>query len=105
MPSNGEKKVVQDNRGRFAPGNKSGGRHKVDPEVRKILEASAPDAAKLLAETIRDDSARLDLRIKAAEILFDRVYGKPPQAVDLDANVKSAPKIVKFVGDLDAWSK
>ena len=49
-----------------------------------------------LCEDLDEDEATKN-RIRAAEIILDRGYGKPVQAVDLDAS--SVPQVV-FVGDV-----
>ena len=44
-----------------------------------------------------DEDKATKNRIRAAEIILDRGYGKPVQAVDLDAG--SVPQVV-FIGDV-----
>ena len=64
--------------------------------IKEMLKGAAPDACKLLVKYMNDDTIRPELRIKCCEIIFDRVYGKPIQGVDLDVN--KLPQVV-FVGD------
>ncbi len=96
-PSNGEKTGRDPQTGRFAAGNKGGGRKKVPKDVKTMLSAATPDACKLLCDTIKDESANLKLRIKCCEIVLDRVYGKSVQSVDLDA--KNIQPVVFMGGD------
>ncbi len=62
-----------------------------------MLCATAPDAAEVLIGILNDDAAPLSLRVKCAEIILDRGYGKPRQAVEVDA--KTAPQVIFMGGD------
>ena len=62
-------------------GNPSG-RPKVDKDVKEMLKAAAPKAAALLIETVNDPEVKIDLRIKCAETVMDRVYGKAVQPIE-----------------------
>lgn len=77
------------------PGNKSGGRKAVPEDVKAMLAAATPDAARLLVDTVNDARVGRKLRIRCAEIVLDRVYGKPAQSVDLSTS--GIPQVV-FVG-------
>ena len=66
-------------------------------DIKAMLAGATPDACRLLVDTINDEKARLDLRIKCSEILLDRVYGKPQQAVEVDA--KNIPQVIFVGGD------
>lgn len=97
-PSNGkdtEKKQRDPKTGRFLPGNKSGGRVAMPEDMKQAFRALAPDCLKTLTAIVNDESARQADRIKAAEVILDRGFGKPVQAVDLDAS--SIPQVV-FMG-------
>lgn len=85
--------------GRFKPGQSGnpGGRRKTDPKVLEMLKAATVDAARLLVDTVNDEHAKLDLRIRCCEIVMDRVYGKPQQAVQLDA--ENLPPVIFVGGD------
>lgn len=52
-----------------------GGRAKMPPEIRNMLEAKAQDAVKVYIKHLDDTDPRVSL--KAAELLLDRTYGKP----------------------------
>jgi hypothetical protein len=70
--------------GRFAKGNKSGGRKPMPPEMKELLAAATPKAAQRLIEAL--DAIDLgepdhEMRVKAANAILDRIYGKPAQAV------------------------
>ena len=62
-------------------GNPSG-RPKVDKNVKEMLKAAAPKAAALLIETIEDPKVKMELRIRCAETVLDRVYGKATQPIE-----------------------
>jgi hypothetical protein len=49
-----------------------------------ILAYSLVDAATMLRSVVNDDQALTTDRIKAAEIMFDRILGKPRESVALD---------------------
>lgn len=68
------------------------GRPKVDPEVRELLKAATPAAAKLLIDTINDPTAKRDTRLDAAKTVLDRVYGKATQPID--GNIDTTVQVV-----------
>ena len=61
----------------------------------EVFRAAAQDAAEVLICVMNDKDAPLSLRVKCAEIILDRGYGKPRQAVEVDA--KTAPQVI-FMG-------
>lgn len=73
------------------------GRPKVPTEVKEILKAAAPGAAKLLVEMVADETQKPELRIKCAETVLDRVYGKAVQPIDGEMD-----SVVRFVLEGDA---
>lgn len=89
MPSNGQKKanVGRDPAtGRFVKGYGGGGRPKLPEELKMAFRAAAPDALDVLIKILKDEGAKHGDRIKCAEIILDRGYGKPVQAVDLESH-------------------
>lgn len=89
--------------GQFVKGvsGNPGGMKKMDAKVKEMLTKATPDAAKLLAETVKDKDAPLKLRLKAAEIVMDRVYGKPTQPIeggDNAINIVLASSLDVFAG-------
>ena len=74
-----------------------GGKKPIPEDIKAMLRGATPDACRLLCETINDTGARLELRIKCSEIVLDRVYGKPQQAVEVDA--KNIPQVIFVGGD------
>lgn len=71
--------------GRFVKGNAGGGRPKMPAELRADFQAAGPRALEVLLGILSDGDAAARDRIRAAEIILDRGYGKPVQAVDLSA--------------------
>lgn len=89
--------VRRENNGKFKKGNPGGpGRPKMDPKVRRMLEAKTPHAVKRLVEAL--DAKRVvhhdgmvvgtyvdhEMRVRAAEALLNRLYGRPPQNATID---------------------
>lgn len=53
-------------------------------DAREMLKAAAPEAVALLIRTMHDEEAKLDLRLRCAETVCDRAYGKSPQPIIAD---------------------
>lgn len=71
--------------GRFAPGHKSNGGRKRQPKAfRETVLKSAPEALETVLEIMRSTNARASDRLRAAEIVIERAYGKPDSTVRLD---------------------
>ena len=75
---------IRDKNGQFTKGNPGnpGGRPKVPEEVKEMLRAAAPQAVQLLVDTLNNDKVKTDLRIKCAETILDRAYGKATQPIE-----------------------
>ncbi|MBR1437913.1 MAG: hypothetical protein IJ587_05185 [Synergistaceae bacterium] len=73
--------------GRFQKGvsGNPGGRPKTDPEVKAILKAAAPEAARLLVEMMYEDNPKIAMW--AITDVLDRTQGKPVQAQDINMDV------------------
>ena len=70
--------------GRFSKG-KSGnpsGRPATPKSVKDMLKAATKEAAQLLIDTVGNPEAKLDMRIRCAETILDRVYGKASQPIE-----------------------
>ena len=78
---------MRDEQGRFIKGQTGnpGGRPATPNEVKEMLRAAVAPSIKLLIDTVNNKNARLDLRIKSAETIIDRVYGRAVQPLALDA--------------------
>ncbi len=81
-----------------------GGRPKMDNKVEKILRAASEDAAHALVDML--EAANPQYRIKAAEAILDRLYGKPAQSTYVDGDITaSGVTVVEFKGELAEWSE
>ena len=87
----------RDEKGRFVKGNRSGGRPKMPDEMKQAFKDLTPAALAALAKIVNNEEARDADRIRAAEVILDRGWGKPTQAVDMD--LSSVPQVV-IVGDV-----
>lgn len=75
--------------GRFKPGSSGnpGGRPKRTPEQRDALEAVkslAPDAVETMERLLKAKDTPPALKVRIAEIVLDRTYGKPKQSADVN---------------------
>ena len=97
MPSTGTKQgPLRDAvTGRFKKGNHSGGRKRLPEDLKEAFRAECQKALKTLVSILDSADASNRDKIRAAEIILDRGYGKPVQAVEMDAD--AAPQIV-FIG-------
>lgn len=71
-------------------GNPSG-RPKIDPEVKEILKAASPDAARRLVELMNSEIDKIAL--KACCEILDRTIGKP-ETISKLALDENAPKTI-----------
>lgn len=78
------KPTGRDSAGRFVKGMSGNpkGMKPMPQEVKEMLKAAAPEAVKLLTDTMHDPKAKIDLRVKCAETVLDRVYGKATQPIE-----------------------
>ena len=99
MPSKGK---IQDkgrdpSTGRFVKGYKGGGRKELPPELKEMCRALTPQAIEIAKRIMLDDEAKHSDRLRAVEIILDRGYGKPAQAIELPPD--SVPQVV-IVGNV-----
>lgn len=88
MPEKPEIKTKKKVIGRPFPKGVSGnpgGRPKTDPEVKAILKAAAPDAARRLVEMMYSDNPKIAMW--AITDILDRTQGKAIQAQDINMDV------------------
>ena len=77
----------RDDKGRFVAGNRSsGGRKKQPPEFRAAVLENAPAALAVIIAIMNNTSASNKDRLKAAEIIIERAYGKPDSTVKLQTS-------------------
>lgn len=65
----------------FQPGQSGnpGGRPKLDPKLKEMAQAKTAEAFNVVVQCLNDDDMKI--RLKAAEMILDRGYGRPPQAI------------------------
>jgi hypothetical protein len=78
----GEIVATRNSLGRFQPGasGNPGGRTPMEREVKEILQAASPLAARRLVELLDDPDPVI--RLKAIDMLQNRIYGRPAQQMD-----------------------
>ncbi len=108
MAANSEKSTKKGGPGRpFQPGQSGNpsGRPKVPEEVKAAFREHTQQALDTLVSIIESESAKDADRIRAAEVILDRGWGKPVQGVDVDASIEALPVSISFEGKLDEWSR
>ena len=69
---------------------KSKAQHEAEEAIRKL----APDAVQKLSELMNSDNE--SVRLKACQIILDRVYGKPKQAIETADTYPILVEVVDF---------
>lgn len=82
-----------------------GGRTRRDPVAIATLHKAAPIAAKALLDVLDDPKAQQRDKIRAAEIVFERLYGKAVQPIDADINGGAGVLLVQLQGKLAEWGE
>jgi hypothetical protein len=59
------------------------GRPKMPKDLKEAFKAASPKALEILKKILADPEAKDSDRLRAAEIILDRAYGKPAQSVDI----------------------
>ena len=99
-----EKPQNRDKTGRFVKGQSGnpGGRPKKPIE----LEQYAKDAPAKLRAIADDPATPVKIKADIEKFFFEAVYGKAPQAIDLEGKMESSgTQVIKFEGELDKWSR
>lgn len=65
-----------------------GGRPKLPAELKAMCQGLAPEAIKVAAQLLNDSEQPGNVRLKAAEVILDRGYGKPAQAIEGELEIK-----------------
>ena len=85
--------------GKFPKGvsGNPGGRPKMNPEVKEILKAASPDAARTLVELL--NSEKESIRLTAAQDILDRTQGKAIQteAVQISGMLDVGSQVKKIL--------
>lgn len=93
----GKKQAKRDSKGRFVKGSSgnAGGRTKLPDDLKQAFREASPMALETLKRVLLDEDAKDSDKIRAAEIVLDRAYGKPTQSVNVDTET---PQRFVFVG-------
>lgn len=104
MATKKEQPANRDKAGRFVKGQSGNptGRPKKPVE----LELYAKDAPQKLRAIADDPATPVKIRADIEKFFFEAVYGKAPQAIDLEGKVENTgSQTIKFEGVLDEWSR
>lgn len=71
-------------------------------DAKAMLKAATPAAVKLLVDTLNNTNEKTETRVKCAETVLDRVYGKANQPIDLGGEI---PKIEIVLGNGKEYAK
>ncbi len=83
--------VLRNDKGHILPGQRSlnpAGRRPLDAEVREILEAAAPAAAKKLVE-LAFHSKDPKIGLAACEMILNRLFGRPAMQINASVHTTS----------------
>lgn len=56
--------------------------------MKEMFRAAAPEAVRLLIDTMNDPATKIDTRLKCAETILERALGKAAQPIDLEGGAR-----------------
>jgi hypothetical protein len=90
--------IKRDKTGRFVPGSTGGGRPPLPDEFRSAARKAALPALLYCIALVNNTRASDRDRLRASEIVLDRAFGKPPQALTGDGSLALAIVGIEIVG-------
>ena len=94
----------RDKTGRFVKGQS--GNPSGRPKKPVELELYAKEAPAKLRAIADDPDTPVRIRADIEKFFFEAVYGKAPQAIDLEGKVENTgTQVIKFEGALEEWSE
>lgn len=104
MAEKKEQPANRDKAGRFVKGQS--GNPNGRPKKPVELELYAKNAPQRLREIADDPATPVKIRADIEKFFFEAVYGKAPQAIDLEGKMENTgSQAIKFEGVLDEWSR
>ena len=94
----------RDKAGRFVKGQSGNpnGRPKKPPELEKYAK-EAPAKLRAIAD---DPKTPVKIRADIEKFFYESVYGKAPQAIDIDGKLENTGEtVVRFEGEIAEWAK
>jgi hypothetical protein len=79
------------------------GRKKIPDEIKESLTQLVPKAVERLTDII-NSSKNEKIVMQAVEVIFNRVYGKPQQQLDIESNNSHTLEVV-LTEQLKEWAK
>lgn len=100
LVTGGNQARQRDSKGRFIKGVSGNprGRPKTDEEIKEALRELVPKSIEVLKEIIENRGARDQDRIRAIELIFDRVYGRPFQQMQVEDTTVDKTLVMKLEG-------
>lgn len=90
----------RDSKGRFLKGSSGNprGRPKTDEEIKEALRDLVPRSIEVLIEILSNPEARDQDKLRAIELIFDRVFGRPFQQMQVEDTTVDKTLVMRLEG-------
>lgn len=90
----------RDSKGRFIKGSSGNprGRPKTDEEIKEALRDLVPRSIVVLTEILSNPEARDQDKLRAIELIFDRVFGRPFQQMQVEDTTVDKTLVMRLEG-------